>query len=279
MHTLNLSSLIHDLTIPCADNGHEFIRTDRISRIAELLTASSYLLLDQLPLAFVWKHRDFNPDLPVVLVSSHIDSLYTRYHCCLENGLFLGTFDNSITNAAIIDRMLGNHLPPQVLVAFTGDEEENSRGADQVMEILKSAPKPLHPEMVVVLDITEEAYKSHPFTFENLFRQKAPSPLVCLRFAEKKDLAAYLRATLDTDDLFIIKNGEPDESWQYDEHDVNCCALCLPILTVTGDMHDDSGVYAKEQSVFKYTETLSRFLSKIVAELQTIPTPIFYPIE
>ena len=44
-------------------------------------------------------------------------------------------------------------------------------------------------------------------------------------------------------------------------------------------MHDDSGVYAKEQSVFKYTETLSRFLSKIVAELQTIPTPIFYPIE
>ncbi|MFQ9022476.1 MAG: hypothetical protein ACLR6J_16980 [Parabacteroides merdae] len=47
-----------------------------------------------------------------------------------------GTFDNSATNAAVIDLMLRGELDESVLVAFTGDEEKDSAGAIEIMQML-----------------------------------------------------------------------------------------------------------------------------------------------
>ena len=128
---MNLTQLICELTLPCADNGRDFTRTDRIHRIRDLLRSTPYTCLGEKPLAQVWQHPDFDPALPLVRVSSHIDSLYTNYHASCDDGILLGTFDNSVTNAVILSLILENRLPQQVLVAFTGDEEDQSRGADQ----------------------------------------------------------------------------------------------------------------------------------------------------
>lgn len=258
---MNLTELICDLTLPCADNGRDFTCTDRIHRIRDLLRSTPYACLGEKPLAQVWRHPDFDPALPLVLVSSHIDSLYTNYHASCDNGILLGTFDNSVTNAVILSLILEGRFPQQVLVAFTGDEENDSRGADQVMDIIGSiSPNSIHPEMVVVLDITEESYESHSFTFENLFRASKASPSAQLRFETRHALTRFLRDLVAPSDPVIIEEGEPDESWQYDEHDLNCFAFCLPCKTITGDMHDDEGVYVKESSAHQYANTLANVL-------------------
>jgi len=259
---MNLTQLICELTLPCADNGRDFTRTDRIHRIRDLLRSTPYTCLGEKPLAQVWQHPGFVPALPLVLVSSHIDSLYTNYHASCDDGILLGTFDNSVTNAVILSLILENRLPQQVLVAFTGDEEDESRGADQVIDILQNAPpNAIHPEMVVVLDITEESYDSHSFTFENLFRASKESPSAQFRFEKKRDLAQFLRNLLAPSDPVIIKEGEPDESWQYDEHDLNCFAFCLPCKTITGNIHDEEGVHVKESSAHQYANTLATVLA------------------
>ena len=262
---MNLPQLICELTLPCADNGRDFTRTDRIQRIRDLLRSTPYTCLGEKPLAQVWQHPEFDPALALVLVSSHIDSLYTKYHASCDDGILLGTLDNSVTNAVVLSLILENRLPQQVLVAFTGDEEDESRGADQVIDILQNAPpNPIHPEMVVVLDITEESYDSHSFTFENLFRASKEAHSAQLRFEKKRDLAQFLRDLLAPSDPIIIKEGEPDESWQYDEHDLNCLAFCLPCKTITGDMHDEKGVHVKESSVHQYANTLAEVLALIL---------------
>lgn len=279
---MNLTQLICELTLPCADNGRDFTRTDRIQRIRDLLRPTPYTCLGEKPLAQVWQHPEFDPALELVLVSSHIDSLYTKYHASCDDGILLGTFDNSVTNAVILSLILENRLPQQVLVAFTGDEEDESRGADQVIDILQNAPPiPIHPELVVVLDITEESYDSHSFTFENLFRASKEAHSAQLRFEEKRDLAQFLRDFLAPSDPIIIKEGEPAESWQYDEHDLNCFAFCLPCKTITGDMHDEEGVHVKESSVHQYANTLAEVLALILGHPNMKPrggpTPTVLP--
>jgi hypothetical protein len=262
---MTLTEMICDLTLPCADNGEEFTDVERIDRINKLLCQSHYFCLEKTPLAQVWGHRDFDPSLPMVLISSHIDSLYTRYHAGCSDGILCGTFDNSITNAIVIYLMLGNLLPTQTLVAFTGDEEYDSNGADQVMTVLsKLHTSPLHPQFVLVLDITEEAYDTHGFTFENLFCQTSKKPRVLLRFQKKREIKTLICGGFAPVDVFVIKNGEADESWQYNEYDLNCCSLCLPCKTLTGDMHDNQGVFVKQNSVIEYADALQKIVGILI---------------
>ena len=45
----------------------------------------------------------------------------------------------------------------------------------------------------------------------------------------------------------------PDESWDYDEENIKCFSLCIP---VGGDMHSDEGVFARIRSLKEYVEVL-----------------------
>ena len=92
-------------------------------------------------------------------------------------------------------------------------------------------------------------------------RASQESPSVQIRFEKKRNLAQFLRNLLAPSDSVIIKDGEPDESWQYDEHDLNCFAFCLPCKTITGDMHDEEGVHVTESSAHHYANTLAKVLA------------------
>lgn len=260
---MHIADCIHSLTVPCSDNGHSFTRTDRISVLERLIADTNYLPFGKSPLALIYQHPEFSENLPLIMVSTHIDSLYDQYHSSMSDGEFLGTYDNSITNAAILHLMQQQSLSPQVMIAFTGDEEHQSRGADQVVALLKNhATSPLTPSIVVVLDVTEEAYGDDFYSIENLFIGSSPTNTTP-SFPDVSSFLNTIKKALANQNPHCVINGAPDESWQYDEHDLHCFAYCLPCRTITGDMHDDDGVYVKESAVIEYTTTLEHLLNHL----------------
>ncbi len=267
-----------ELTLPCEDNGIRWTRRERLDAIASALNGTAYSLLGKSELAFVYRHSGYSRKKPTILVSTHVDSLYGQYFARKVGAEIHGTFDNSATNGVVVELMRQGSLPPQVLVAFTGDEEENSRGADQTVEILSQGGLFSMLELVMVLDLTEEAYGQAAFTLENLFVESNQAEAL-LRFSGKRDLKSYLTTILKDDacpgikkttsskpsshDLVVVMNAAPDESWQYDEHDLNCFSLCLPCRPLDGDMHSDLGVAIQCTAFEQYALALKQLASGI----------------
>ena len=54
----------------------------------------------------------------------------------------------------------------------------------------------------------------------------------------------------------IVETEFADETWEYDDRDQRCCAICLSSL---GDMHSESGVAVRRRSAEVYAELLPRF--------------------
>ena len=203
-------SRIIQLTVPSSDDGKKFVRTDRVDLITQALRDSNYNCLADLPLAKVYKHRDFQLGKPSMLVSCHIDSVYGEYFARLQDGEMHGTFDNSACNAVLVEAMLQSLLPAQALVTFTGDEENKSRGADRTIKFLQKMDVFQKLEMVITLDLTEEHFDSCHFTIENHCVEKRNKESL-LKFRKKQDMVDYLSAMIDSP--VFIKNAEPDESW------------------------------------------------------------------
>jgi len=243
-----------DFAIPCSDNGHEFVRRDRLDLILQSLSSSAYQLQSEMPLAIIYRHEKFNPFLAISLISCHIDLIYKNYYVNDHGDKFHGTFDNSACNAILVQAMLENILHPQTLIAFTGDEEEDSRGVDQSIEMLEHGRLFSQLEMVIVLDLTEEYYGKCPFTIENYCREKYRAGTK-LTFATAKELKIFLKSILNND--FFIKNGDPDESWRYDGYDLNCFSLCLPCRVLGEDMHADEGVEIRKPDVMSFLKALN----------------------
>ncbi len=107
----NLYSLVDELTIPSADNGKKFTRTDRLLRIQSALEESDYVLFGEKPLAYVYCRRGYSPEKPTLLISAHIDSLYGEYFTRRDGPEISGTFDNSACNAVTLHLMLEQCLP------------------------------------------------------------------------------------------------------------------------------------------------------------------------
>lgn len=49
-----------------------------------------------------------------------------------------------------------------------------------------------------------------------------------------------------------------DESWEYDEGDVQCFSLCIP---TEGEMHNNSGLLVRKEAVEAYSTVLREILS------------------
>jgi hypothetical protein len=259
-----LSTRIIQLTVPSSDDGEEFIRTDRLDLIRQALANSEYSCFADLPLAKVYRHQAFESGNPVILVSCHIDSVYSEYYAITKDGELLGTFDNSACNAVAVESMLNGLFPPQILISFTGDEESDSRGADQTIESLQIGGIFDKLEMVITLDLTEEHYQSCHFTIENYFVEKENGTSL-LKFGRKRQLKEYLSGMIESP--AFIKDAEADESWQYDEYDLNCFSLCLPCRLLGDDMHDDVGVAITSDSIFGYMNALGQFVQAINKDL------------
>jgi hypothetical protein len=119
-------------------------------------------------------------------------------------------------------------------------------------------------EKVITLDLTEESYGARHFTIENHCVEKRNRESF-LTFGKKQHMVDYLSAMIESP--VFVKNAEPDESWLYREYDLNCFSLCLPCRLLGEDMHDDTGVAVKEDSVTGYIEVLRRLTQAIYEDL------------
>ncbi len=240
--------LLNVVTTDSRDNGEVFTVTDRISVIEKLLASTDYKLVANEPLVRLYSKRNICEGDTVVLVSSHADSLYEACFCRDEGEFLRGTFDNSLTNAAILSLMLQGALPDNVVVAFTGDEEHDSQGA--VQTVLALGRMGCVIKFAVILDVTNTGWENG----------------ACL--ALENDLGVDLLTAhriVETVDSVGVKyefkhDAEPDESWDYNDYGIPALSLCVP---VGGDLHSDKGVHLCKESLAHYMETLSVILNNL----------------
>lgn len=203
-------------TADSKDDGKQFLVTDRREILRRLLAGSAcrllaegrlFLLYGQQPVA----HRD------IVLVSSHIDCVYRRCWCEEQADSFRGTFDNALTNAAVLHNLLEARFDAQVVVAFTGDEEKDSGGCHELVEYLCTQTG-CRVRAVIVTDVTNEGWTAgSDFTLEN--------DLGIDLFT-----AYRLVASLRPYAFSFLHEAEPDESWTTTVSGCPCspCACPLP---------------------------------------------------
>lgn len=245
---MEYAELLNRLTVDCKDDGKQFQKKDRIHEIKALLENSSYELLGEGCLSLLYGKRMGEGSAYRTLVSSHVDCVYKN--CFVEDEDVLcwkGTFDNSATNAAVIDLMLRSELDESVLVAFTGDEEKDSAGAIEIMQMLGRMK--CRVDKVLVLDVTNEGWEDEAaFSIEN----------DCgFDIITGYHIVGLLQAS-DTPCVFVHE-AEPDETWEYskgigpDMPGIPCLSLCLPVC---GNMHGDDGVLLRKSSVIPYEDIL-----------------------
>ena len=264
---MDLLSLLSAVTVLNRDDGERFLVTDRLDAVSSLLAGSRFRRVEAPGLFHLYAERDpaMLTGRSVIVVSSHADCEAGITGCfSREEGkdTLLGTYDNAITNAAIVWLMLSDRLRDDVIVAFTGDEEAGCAGAADLVRFLRE--RQIRVRHLFVLDVTDMAWGDKAdFTIENNFwhddfGKKIVSAAEGFpwtwRFvpSDPARVPAFVRK-----DNLISAEATEDESWCYDEHGINCCSVCLP---VRGPMHSDRGVKARKASLFHYTEALGRLL-------------------
>lgn len=265
---MDFFQILEHICVPNRDNGQRFTDTERFHKINSLLWNSKYRRINPDGLFFLYAAKPLQEISDPIVISSHIDCVDNMTHLfSREQGaeLMLGTYDNSITNAAILTLMLEEALPDNVIVAFTGDEECASRGAAHLTEYLTRNEKV--PAMVVVLDVTDMGWEEKAdFTVENNFWPNrlgiqiihaAEATGACWRFvpSDPEDIPDYVDAA-----YVIPEEAEEDESWEYDEHSWNCFSLCLP---VDGPMHSNAGVLVRRAGALSYIDALKRIAAAL----------------
>ena len=239
---MEVKEILSRVTVDCKDNGHNFTVTNRLHVIEELLQNTGYQLIHNGRLCRIYGKKPVR-NQPVTLISSHVDCVYDRLFCEeAEDGIMKGTFDNSLTNACVLYDMIQGNLNENVVVAFTGDEEEESGGAYEVMRVMRQWGVQI--TLAIVLDITEEGWKEqYHFTVENDLGIDIMTAHRIVSLLEKyESLYGYTH------------DAEPDESYDYDEEDIACFTLCIPTY---GDMHGEEGVLARANLLPTYCTVLA----------------------
>lgn len=265
-------SFLDVINVPSRDDGSGFIERGRWDGIIRLLSESSYEPIRSDGLAQIYRHRNADLNGQAILISSHIDTEYeVFFHRELGEDELIGSFDNSICNAIIVMLMLDNRLHENVIVAFTGDEEVDGRGSAEVMDFLIEHRPQIwaNLQLVITMDVTDVGYRNHAYTIENCFIEKEVS---ALHFKTKEDFARFLVEKTGNGQPRVIIDAVADESWYYDEYDLNCFSLCLPSRphpdnsrsSVGEWMHDDRGIIVKKNSIPIYSEALINMCRNIL---------------
>ena len=247
MAKIGFDEILKRVTVDSKDDGERFLVRERIDAIMELLSGSEYTLQAEGNLFLLYSKKPL-VDRDIVLVSSHIDCVYSRCFCEEEGEFYKGTFDNSITNAAVVYDMLEGRFGDDVVIAFTGDEEKDSRGAYEVMQALYD--RGCYIKFAAVTDATQEAWQEGcPFTIEN---DLGVDLIMAHRIIES--LKKYWNR------FVLIHDAEPDESWDYCRKDVPVLTLCIPVC---GVLHSDEGMLARKTAMPVYCEALAAIVNCI----------------
>ena len=172
----------------------------------------------------------------VILISSHIDSVYKKFFVEVSDDKIIGTLDNSITNAIILDMMLKEELLENnnILISFTDREEIDCRGAEETIIYIKENMHLLAGiDLVIVLDVSAKNYDRN-ISLENFFIQKYNRGNN-LRFESVSHMINWVENIMRKRNIsygIITEDiAEEDESWMYDEFDLNVLSLCIPVNT------------------------------------------------
>ena len=240
MSQIGFTSLLQTITVDSKDDGEIFTNFDRVNAIKSLLASTDYELIKEGKLFLLYSKAPLEGK-EIVLISSHIDSVYN--HCfCQEEGddYFKGTFDNSLTNAAVIYNMLHDKFDENVVVAFTGDEEKDSGGCLELIGHLINQTN-CKVRFALVTDVTNEGWETAcPFSIEN--------DLGIDLFT-----AHQIVEVLSPFQYNFVHDAEPDESWDYDGVGIPCLTLCTPVL---GNMHGDEGTLVRKAGLPTYCHVL-----------------------
>ena len=239
--TQDFFDILQAVTVDCKDNGESFTVTDRVAVIEHVIGKTDYRLIARQPLALMYAKRELRDGDRVLLISSHIDCVFSKCFCNDEGECLRGTFDNSFTNAALLWNMFNNTLPDNVVVAFTGDEERDSHGAVQAVVALGQSG--CEVSAALVLDVTNEGWENGAlFTLENDLGVDILTGYNIISSLEKYDGS------------FAFKhNALPDESWDYADYGIPSLSLCVP---VGGELHGDAGVLLRKESALEYCRVL-----------------------
>lgn len=261
-----LLTVLKKLTVLNRDDGRTFTDTGRLDAIASLLRGSAYRRIEAKGLFHLYSRKP--PEElrgPVLVVSSHADCERHITKCFAEergDGTLAGTFDNAITNAAAVFLMRSGRLPDRVLVAFTGDEEENGRGAKDLSRFIQGHS--LDVRNVFVLDVTGEGWKTGAdFTVENDFWYDDFGKRVVGLAVKTGYPWNYVPGDCDDIPAYIPKErivrveAFADESWEYSAAGLPCFSLCLP---TKGKMHHNDGILVRTASFLRYTRVLEKLL-------------------
>jgi hypothetical protein len=247
MHQLD--KIFQQVNVPCKDNGCEFLVSDKLDAVAHLLANSRYSLKYSGALSRIYSSADYDGS-PIVLISVHVDDVYNTYFLRdLGQGLWQGTFDNSLSAACVLHEMLGEHLPANVWVALTGDEEVHSNGAKEVCEILTADG--INIAQVVVTEVTHAGWEDQcAFVVENDRNMSLGKGWEMLGLLSEHRFA-------------YLHEAEPDESEIYAGAGLSVLTLSIP---VEGDMHSDEGCCVRHELLPTYCEVL-RNLVNLFAEI------------
>lgn len=261
--------ILEHLNVINHDDGISFTDTARLDVIEKLLDGTEYQRVNRRGLFHLYSKKPISlMQGPLVLLSSHVDCQKNITQCfseVLSGGMLKGTYDNSITNAAVLSLMLDNKLTENVIVAFTGNEEVASVGALQLAQYLQNYTTDI---TVIVLDVSYEGYQQRAdFTVENNFWSENIGMVVAeisrqsrypWRFVPESEekIPEYI-----PEENRIYRDAAADESWDYEDF-FRCFSFCLPVGD--GEMHDNRGVTARQESFLHYMEILARLANELV---------------
>lgn len=226
------------------DINGEFVRgeTQRLDLIEDLLKETEYQLT-VIGLCHLYSKVPFTEITePITVISSHIDThrkITEPFSEIRDEKRLYGTYDNSITNAAVLTLMLENRLPDSVVIAFTGNEEYGMEGARNLSDYLIDERIQAN---VIVVDVTDRGYKGkNVFSFENSCHSNKWTSRV-------KDVMNKADVKWKLED-----NYEDDETCVYSRSGFECFSFCIP---TKGKMHDNSGLKTRISTYNKYIEAL-----------------------
>lgn len=259
-------AILKKLNVVNRDDGEQFTVKHRLNRIGKLLSDSPYGYVDEDDLFIIYSKVPIDEiDGEIIVVTSHVDvhKDITMCYSEIEGKLLHGTYDNSITNAAIVSLMMDDRLPDNIIVAFTGDEEVEEGGAITLIEHLNRMDIEYR---AVVLDVTDEGIADTTFSIENNFWGEEFKRKVI--FSSDQTNHKFMFVPFDEEELpGYVVNGiasenrsEEDESWTFNQYGIECCSICIPTY---GEMHDDSGLYVEKWVYEAYIEELARILNDI----------------
>lgn len=265
---VNYWEILKKINVLNYDDGKSFTVTERLDVVCKLLSKSAYRLISCKGLYHLYAKKPLEElGEMLVVLSTHIDCQKNITKCfseVLDNGLIRGTYDNSITNSAVVTLMLEDRLPDNVVVAFTGDEELKSRGAIALINHLREYHKQF---VTVVLDVTGMGWtEAADFTVENDFWKEAFAKAVIKASIETGfhwkfvPLNPQNIPTFLPQDAVIPFKAQPDESWTYGANGVEVFSLCIP---VAGNMHCNDGVWARQEGYVRYVDAVEAIVKNI----------------